>query len=312
MRRIVGLSMVAVVLLGGCASPGDGSARSTGAALPSGLVTFTDGRLEVFDVESGRSVDRATLPPDLKPPAITRDTFDAALRRLTYGTCDRVRMNVLVRGSYEPSAEWSPPQEYGQGKQCFGEARFGPDGRIWTTIGATSKNRRRVSLDPEQPESAPRDEGPVTEPQKRTDLRLADPPNTRASVTTDAGRIVRVEVFGPRLDGSVNTVVSDYWCDDRVDDLTFACVTNGPVERQYYGSVPTARVDLAAGTVTMTRFAPSAEPRIGGLYKRKLFPAPDGSVILIRDDMVWFLATVDGGPPQRLALNPPGDPLFWI
>jgi hypothetical protein len=326
-RRVAALSLVAVLMLGGCGDSGkptgEGpgpsgsgepgkSARGSDDPLPGGLVTVTNSQtsgggdlVNVMEIPSGTVIRSVALPPDPQSRPVGRDRFDADRRRLTYVlNCATLHVATIKQDRFESVATWTVPQDKESRGQCFSSPRFQKDGRIRATLASGSQRGRFVTVDPAQPGSEMRDEGPNPEPDPRKDYTVPGQPKTEARVFIVGGAPARVLLSGSATDG-----VFDYTCETRVDDVSFACLASTQKKGQQYGSVALAKVDPAAKTITVTEVSPPAATN--GL---KLFVAPDGKRVVVadtREPEYTYVTSLSGGTPEKLATPAVGEVIFW-
>jgi len=330
MRRVTVVCAVAAVLLSGCGD-GDGPSAqgaSTGApvsdggvieptgtsGLPSGIMVSkkdfsTDTTVfQVYDIGTGNLLTTAAAPGVFSGGS--RQEFDATMHRLAYVADCALHVATLNDSMYVPSARWQPPQAFGEGKQCFNDPAFGEDGRVRATVrGNDFEPGRVMSVNPDEPDSAPRDEG-AGSLRKEKLLRISGLKESDVRVYVAGDRITDLLVSGLKPGGDWITGNFSYKCNEHVDATSLLCTSSLESARQYYGSVALATVDLSAGTVTVKQVAPASESS-----RLTALSAPDGNRVAIRDSTGWYVTSIDGdSSPTRQPLSDQqivGETRFW-
>ncbi|MFG1676168.1 hypothetical protein [Micromonospora sp. NPDC049282] len=294
----------------------DGVIEPTGqVGLPSGIVVSKDDfsagskGLLVYDVTTGNLLATAVAPGEAE--VNRREAFDATMQRLAYTNDCELQVATLTGGTYVPSGRWQPPQTFGEPKQCFDNPTFGEDGRIRATVGATvSEPGRVMSVDPVQPDTAPRDEGAGSVRQEK-EFRIADLKKSDVRVYVRGNTVTSLIVTGVKPGGDVLSGDFSYDCETQVDKASFLCTSALDMSRQYYGSVALATVDMPAGTVTVKQVAPASKAS-----RPTVLPASDKRRVAINDSTGWYTTSLDGASsPIRQPLSDQqnlGDPLFWV
>jgi hypothetical protein len=287
--------------------------RERSKGLPSGIVTVrsdvrTGKAISVYDISTGRVLDSAALPAGYGSPR--REQFDPTMRRFADVMDCALIVSTLTDDHYVPTAQWKPPQSYGQGKQCFNQPRFTKDGRVRARVAASDHEAGRVvSVDPDKPEAPPPDEGAGVE---RDDLnfQIASRAGSEVGVWARGTEIDSVWVTGSIAGADLAHNTFDYKCDWPIDEVTYTCASSYGKERQPYGSVAIVKVDLASRTVTMKQVAPAS-----GSTGITAIASPDGKRVAIKDSTGWYIAAADGtSVPRRQPLSDipdTGDIIFW-
>ncbi|MEU8180818.1 hypothetical protein AB0B86_08585 [Micromonospora sp. NPDC049047] len=293
----------------------DGVIEPTGqAGLPSGIVISKDNvstrtkDLLVYDLTTGNLLATAAAPGEAS--VNRREAFDATMQRLAYTNGCELQVATLTDGAYVPSGQWTAPQAFGEAKQCFDNPTFGEDGRIRATVGATVTEPGRVmSVDPSQPDAAPREEGAGSVREEKQ-FRIADVKKSDVRVYVRGSSVASLMVTGVKPGGDV--LSGDFWydCKTPVDKTAFLCTSSLDISRQYYGSVALATVDVPAGTVTVKQVAPASKAS-----RPTVLPSPDKKRVAINDSTGWYTTSLDGSSsPARQPLSDQqilGDILFW-
>lgn len=186
----------------------DGVVESTGqVGLPSGIMVSKDDfsagskGLLVYDVTTGNLLATAVAPGEAD--VNRREAFDASMQRLAYTNDCELLVATLTGGTYVPSGRWEPPQTFGEPEQCFDNPTFGEDGRIRATVGATvSEPGRVMSVDPVQPDTAPRDEGAGSVRQEKK-FRIAALKKSDVRVYVRGSTVTSLIVTGVKPGGDV-------------------------------------------------------------------------------------------------------------
>jgi hypothetical protein len=233
------------------------------------------------------------------------------MARLAYVSKCELHVATLANGAYTPTAQWKPEQAYGQGEQCFDQPAF-RDSRIRATVGTSgSDSYKLASVDPANPQAPPKDEGPGS-PRQAQQYTVVGAPESDARVYTEDGVMTGASVTGnlPRREGEIAGALYSYKCDARVDDTTFVCSSAEGEGRQPFGSVATATLNAAAGSVTMKQVAPPS-----AAANATVLVAPDHKRMAIHDPTGWYTNSLDSpSAPVRQPLSELkdiGDPLFW-
>ncbi|MER6758008.1 hypothetical protein ABT235_27955 [Micromonospora echinofusca] len=282
--------------------------------LPSGIVISQDNfsagtkGLLVYDVTTGSLLATAVAPGEAD--VRHREAFDATMHRLAYTTDCELRVATLTDGTYVPSGRWKPPQAFGEGEQCFDNPTFGEGGRIRATLGATTSGSRRVmSVDPTQPDTAPRGEGAVSYQQEKK-FRIAGLDKSDVRVHVSGDTVTALDVYGVKPGGDVLSGGFSYDCETQVDKAAFLCISSLNNFNQYYGSIALATVDVPAGTVTVNQVAPASKAS-----RPTVLLAPDRKQVAIHDSTGWYITSLDGASnPVRQPLSGQQnflDILFW-
>ncbi|MFD1083997.1 hypothetical protein [Micromonospora andamanensis] len=326
-RRIAVVCAFAALLLSGCggssaqptssrAQGGDDAAiEPTGTAgLPSGIVfskdDFSTGTksLQVYDIATGNLLATAVAPGEAV--VSRREAFDTTMNRLAYISDCELQVAELTNGVYVSSGRWQPPQDFGEGKQCFDNPTFGEDGRVRVRVGATRSEPGRVmSVDPDQPAVAPREGGAGSlEQEKKFRVAGLDESDVRVYVRGDT--VTSLIVTGIKPGSDLISGAIWYDCKTQVNKDEFLCTSSRDSSRQHYGSVALAAVDVSAGTVAVKQVAPASKAS-----RPTVLIAPDRQRVAIHDSTGWYTTSLDGASsPTRQPLSEQqvrGDILFW-
>lgn len=284
------------------------------AGLPSGIVYAKDDFssmtkvLTVYDISTGQVLGTAVAPYQ---ELSRREVFDSTMTQLVYVSKCVLYVATLANGVYTPTAQWTPAQAYGQGEQCFERPAF-RDGRIGVTVGTSgSDSYKLASVDPAHPETPPTDQG-AGSPRQAKQYTIAGKSESDVRVYTEDGAVTDAWVTGslPRREGEYFGVSYSYKCNTQVDGTTFVCSSDQGEGQQPFGSVATATLKVAAGSVTMRQVAPASKTA-----NATVLLAPDHKRVAIHDSTGWYTTTLgSSSAPVRQPLSELqdlGDPLFW-
>lgn len=323
-RSTTAVLAAGLLLLAGCGSAADDKAPATGndgvtddsagpdPVPPSGLVfaagSSDQGDLLAYDPATGRLTGAFDTP--FTPHTLARAQFDPTMTALAYTTDCNLHVAVLTGNAYTPAAEWTPPQAYGKGKQCYEHPVYAAGKiRVHLTDGTPKGASRLMAVDPANPQVPAVDEGPGV-PEKKDEYSVAGASDVTATVYAKYGTVTSVSIDGYRTgeQGTWNYTYQ-YKCLEPTGDASLICVHDRL--EQPYGSVALVTVDASSRKVTLKKLVEATE----ATGSRVALPAPDSRQIAIRDRSGWYTAPVDGSsaptPSPLTGQQALGEPLFW-